>query len=83
MTREVIIGKLTDIIREELRLGEGMNITGTTTLSDIGVDSIALMQLLVYIEEQFDFEFGENVILQGGIMSINDLTETIIKEKAK
>ncbi|AJQ26588.1 acyl carrier protein [Pelosinus fermentans] len=78
MSLKEVVNQLENIIREELRLGEGMKITYDTTLEEIGVDSITMMQLLVFIEERFGFEFGEDALLRGNMMCIHDLVDYIL-----
>jgi len=39
------------------------NITGNITLTDLGVDSITFIKLIVSLEEMFNFEFDDNMLL--------------------
>lgn len=48
-----------------------------TQLLAIGIDSIALMSLLVYIEEEFDFESGEDALLGDKFHTIGDVATYI------
>ena len=51
MNFETIMNKLNTIIKNELELGMHEALEKDTQLLAIGIDSIALMSLLVYIEE--------------------------------
>lgn len=82
MTIESIISKLSEIIHGELRLGEGTDINTGTTMEELGVDSIAMMQLLVFVEESFGFEFSDDVLMHGGITCIDDMANYILKRTA-
>ncbi|AJQ26611.1 acyl carrier protein [Pelosinus fermentans] len=78
MSLEQVVNQLSLFITEELNLGEGVEITYHTSLNDIGIDSIAMMQLLVVVEEHFQFEFDEDLLLQGSILCISDLVDCIM-----
>ena len=81
MINDSLVNELIDIIRDEFLYGSELVIDASTTLTEIGVDSIALMQLLVYIEEHFGFEFSAGINLREGITTVGSLAQLILVEK--
>lgn len=67
-----------DIIKNELEIEEKIDMS--LPMTDIGIDSIRLMMLIVNIEEEMDIEFGDDVVL-GNIVTLNDLVKTIEEMK--
>lgn len=50
--------KLTTIIADQLGIDEA-NITEDTTLEDLGADSLALVELVMSVEEEFDIQIED------------------------
>ncbi len=76
ITKEDILSKIKDVLRNELFFEE--EIEPATLVRDLGLDSIQLMQLFVYLEESFDFEFAYDSVfenLRGA--SVNEFVEVI------
>lgn len=76
ITKEDILAKVQDVLKNELFLEE--EIAPDTLVKDLGLDSIQLMQLFVYLEESFDFEFAYDSVfenLRGA--SVNEFVEVI------
>lgn len=63
-----------NIIKNELEIDEKVDMA--LPMTDIGIDSIRLMMLIVNIEEELNIEFDDDVVL-GDIVSLNDLVKTI------
>ena len=80
MNFEIIMNKLNTIIKNELELGMHEALEKDTQLLAIGIDSIALMSLLVYIEEEFDFESGEDALLGDKFHTIGDVATYILSK---
>ena len=51
MTSQEIVKEISEIMREKLNMDPQGAITGESRLLDLGIDSIALMTLWVYLEE--------------------------------
>lgn len=62
ITREDILAKVKDVLRNELFYEEA--IEPETLVRDLGLDSIQLMQLFVYLEESFEFEFAYDSVFE-------------------
>ena len=76
ITKEDILAKVKDVLRNELFFEE--EIEPETLVRDLGLDSIQLMQLFVYLEESFDFVFAYDSVfenLRGA--SVNEFVEVI------
>ena len=63
-----------NIIKNELEIDEKIDMS--LPMTDMGIDSIRLMVLIVNIEEELNIEFGDDVVL-GDIVTLNDLVKTI------
>lgn len=61
-TKEDILAKVKDVLRNELYYED--EIQPHTLVKDLGLDSIQLMQLFVYLEESFDFEFAYDSVFE-------------------
>ena len=75
MNFETIMNKLNTIIKNELELGMHEALEKDTQLLAIG-----LMSLLVYIEEEFDFESGEDALLGDKFHTIGDVATYILSK---
>ena len=73
MTKGVIFEKISFIIKEQLHEPE-LNITQTTTLHDeLGVDSIALVEFIINLEDEFHLEIPDEDI--ENVKCMGELTE--------
>lgn len=73
--------KLFEIILDELCLNPKEKIDCETSLLEIGIDSIEMMALLVSIEEKFDFEVDEDVLIEEPFLKIGDIVAYIYSKK--
>ncbi len=62
ISRQTIYDGVVRVLREEL-LFDG-ELGQETPIKDLGLDSIQVMQLFVYIEESFQFEFTEGSLVE-------------------
>lgn len=62
ITKQDILTKVKDVLRNELFFEE--EVLPETLMKDLGLDSIQLMQLFVYLEESFDFEFAYESVFE-------------------
>ena len=79
MDRERIKKDLKNIIGEVLETDE-VNYNNETRLEDIGIDSIGLMSMFVYIEELYQFDIEEEVIFGGQFEKVIDIEKYIIEK---
>lgn len=63
MTLQAITKKLIHIIKKDVEIRIEENIESETVLLEVGVDSIAMMTIWVYAEEQFGFTAGEEALM--------------------
>lgn len=75
--KEKILERLIEIVKEELDLGSDSDISGETSLFDIGVDSIALMSIIVYTEEEFNYEAEETALIGNQFKCLMDIADYI------
>jgi acyl carrier protein len=62
VTKDAIYDKILDVLRKEL-LCDGQ-FQPETTIETLGLDSLQMMQLFVYLEECFEFEFMEDSLIE-------------------
>ena len=55
-----IFERISAILRENLGLDEGFEITTSTEISALGADSLDLAEILMCIEDMFDIEIPED-----------------------
>ena len=62
ITRQAIYDEVVKVLREELLFDGELDME--TSIKALGLDSIQLMQLFVYLEESFSFEFAEGSLIE-------------------
>lgn len=62
ITRQAIYDEVVKVLREELLFDGELDME--TSIKGLGLDSIQLMQLFVYLEESFSFEFAEGSLIE-------------------
>jgi acyl carrier protein len=80
MSVNEIIIELADIIEKELNIAVPEDVNRQTLLSELGIDSIAMMALWVYAEEKFSYETDEDALVGDQVNSIGDIAEYIHKK---
>ena len=63
MSTQKIVEVIANIIVEKLNLSRDIPITAETGIIELGLDSIAMMTLWVYLEDHYGFEADEDVIV--------------------
>jgi acyl carrier protein len=74
--------EITKKITEQIALSVGedpSNIQPDTQMHEIGVDSLALVELFVFIEKEFNIKLMDSGISQEDIMKIDSLANSINK----
>ena len=77
MTMQEILAGITGIMSEKLNLDPGIAITEESRLLELGIDSIALMTLWVYLEEKFNFTAEEDVLFTAVFETIGDIAKYV------
>lgn len=76
------IQEITEKIIEQIALSVGEepeNIKSDIMMHELGVDSLALVELFVFIEKEFKIQLMESGISQEDIMQIDSLAKSIYK----
>lgn len=63
MEKKTIENTILSIINEELDIDSDLNVELVSRLESVGIDSIAMMALWVFIEEKFHFNVDEDVLI--------------------
>ncbi|MCP4349336.1 MAG: acyl carrier protein [Desulfobacterales bacterium] len=80
------IDKIKEKLIEQIALSIGENpsdIRSDMMLHDLGIDSLGLVELFVYIEKEFKIRLMESGISQEDIKKIDSLAESISKAMAE
>jgi acyl carrier protein len=76
VTREQVYDEIVRVLRKELMIDAELQ--NDTALEALALDSIQLMQLFVYMEQSFSFEFApESTIDSVRSFSLRNLTEFV------
>ncbi|MGT2803219.1 acyl carrier protein [Streptococcus henryi] len=59
MTKEAIFERISTLIKDQLHKPELTVTTETTLQEDLGVDSIALMEFIISLEDEFGLEIPD------------------------
>lgn len=70
---EIIAAELCDFLRANVLAGEVV-VTPETVLSQIGVDSFSLMELVLFIERRFGLELPAEALIPEHIASVSTLS---------
>ncbi|HEX3043741.1 MAG TPA: phosphopantetheine-binding protein [Bacillota bacterium] len=82
MTIQEIVTEISGIMAEKLNMDPGVVVTAETRLLDLGIDSIALMTLWVYLEEKFNFTAEEDVLFTAVFETIGDIANYVSSKAA-
>jgi acyl carrier protein len=70
--------RILEFIRSEILLGDEHTSLGEDTpLLDGAMDSLGLMQLVAFLEEEFDMELADDQITSENFRTVNDVTRLI------
>lgn len=75
-----VLEKVLAIIRGKLHINPG-ELCEKTLLQEIGVDSITLMTMIIYIEQEFQIKinFDENITGENASPTIKNIVDLVIK----
>ncbi len=82
VTKEEIFDKIKEVLKDELFYEEQIELS--SSIKDLGLDSIQIMQLFVYLEEAFSFEFfDDNMLEKIQSVSLGDFVDSIYNSITK
>jgi acyl carrier protein len=75
--------QILEFIRSEILLGdEHMSLGADTPLLDGAMDSLGLMQLVAFLEEEFDTELEDDQITSDNFRTVDDIARLISSSAA-
>ena len=81
INKSEIFQKIQDIIFNELNFNQCIEISNESKLIELNLDSFQLMQLFVFLEESFNFEFGdESIIANDKFNCVGDISNFIYEK---
>lgn len=82
MDKKEVYFKLSNKIKEQLDDHE-MEILLSSKIHDIGLNSIDFIKLLVFVEDEFEFEFDDNDLLMEKYQVVEDMVDLICSNISK
>jgi acyl carrier protein len=79
LSKAAVEQEITRIVRDELLLGSDRPIPGDKALGEIGIglDSLALVNLLSAVENGFGVELSDDIWTERGPLTLNDLVDVV------
>jgi acyl carrier protein len=74
--------KIRRFIEEEIVLEEGMSLTDDTPLLDGVIDSIGLMRMVAFIEDEYDVEVDDAEITADNFRTVGDISRLVERRVA-
>lgn len=78
ISKENISHELVKFVQTTL-LDSSINITGDTPFKDIGIDSMSIIELVLFIERKFNIPLSDKDLVPDNLKSINTLAECTYK----
>ncbi|STB68626.1 acyl carrier protein [Citrobacter freundii] len=78
----LIYNKITEMICDAKDLEQGQ-LTPTTTLAELELDSLDYVELMVLAKREFNVNLTPEMFIQNPLMTINELCELIDKEMVR
>lgn len=79
LSKEEINQFLTELVEEHVGEAE-KQISATTELSQYGIDSVALVKIIVHIEQHFDIFFEDDEMVGENFENIQVIAERIVEK---
>ena len=84
MNREEVIIKLKEIIIKTMELSvELEQIKGENLVEEIGFNSVDALEILVWVENEFDIRFPDEDLSSGLLISLDNLADYVIRRKVQ
>ena len=84
MNREEVIIKLKEIIIKTMELSvELEQIKGENLVEEIGFNSVDALEILVWVENEFDIRFPDEDLISELLISLDNLADYVIRRKVQ
>lgn len=84
MNREEVIIKLKEIIIKTMELSvELEQIKGENLVEEIGFNSVDVLEILVWVENEFDIRFPDEDLSSELLISLDNLADYVIRRKVQ
>ena len=84
MNREEVIIKLKEIIIKTMELSvELEKIKGENLVEEIGFNSVDALEILVWVENEFDIRFPDEDLSSELLISLDNLADYVIRRKVQ
>ena len=84
MNREEVIIKLKEIIIKTMELSvELEQIKGENLVEEIGFNSVGALEILVWVENEFDIRFPDEDLSSELLISLDNLADYVIRRKVQ
>ena len=72
--------RVLEIISESLDDGRNQNVTLESTLEQLNVASIDFIKIIVGLEEEYDIEFDDEMLLFESFMDVTSIVDYVLKK---
>ena len=83
MNREEVIIKLKEIIIKTMELSVELQIKGENLVEEIGFNSVDALEILVWVENEFDIRFPDEDLSSELLISLDNLADYVIRRKVQ
>jgi acyl carrier protein len=66
-----------DILRPHLPFADSGDLTGSTDLTSLGLDSMSIVQLLADLEDRYDVELPDDILNEATFATVGSLWQTL------
>lgn len=77
MTYDAIEAEIIRMLREELLFGSGRSISAEMTFAELGLDSLATIQLITAVESAYDVEVAEGILTAERPVTLGQLAKLV------
>jgi Phosphopantetheine attachment site. len=78
--KDNVLNEVINIIRSKLKKGEKFSLDGNTILSELDINSITLIEIVVALESTFKFEWADEKLLSTAFSTILSMAEYVESE---
>ncbi len=77
LNQEYISQEILNFLEKNI-LSDGIKLTFTNNLSDFGIDSYSIVEIILFIERKFNVEIPDEHLLPDNFVSIDTIASTVI-----
>ena len=75
-----VLNEVINIIKDKLKNGSNLTLDGNKTLSDLDINSITFIEIVVALESAFEFEWKDEKLLFTAFSTVSSMAEYVASE---